>query len=437
MDLHSTEPLPSNITWSTQPRDWEVLRTTALNSAGGPGCTGSTTRGEWDVRDHLANNAWRGSVTYGLFASNESKSTSNNSFKRFTRDRNNLPFLYIEYNQPPYTPWDLGTFPAPQNPNGNGCGWVGATNYAGMSIGAWIGDPQNQANDAIFHVVDTASGEVTYSSGWIGAGNATHWAATHPTNLVDGRTYTWRVQGGDGEMSSPWATGCTFSLDTQARSAPVVTSAEYPPSGTLPGSTKHVGQGGTFGVRASDRISGVLSYEWAFNSAIPVGGANRVGRPFTAGGSWSVDGVVGASLTALPAPSLLQHPLVSDPVGWTGPSLASVATDCSPGFVGPMGQSVRRVLGPLVESSALCVGKDRGGSDQQHRCQGVPLSAALGIRQEPQSFAIRLRGDARAFGLKHPGFSPWQVPWMCRAGVRVAWEDVDRSHGDPLCYAPA
>ncbi|MFG2232769.1 ricin-type beta-trefoil lectin domain protein [Streptomyces sp. NPDC048723] len=276
MDLHSTEPLPSNITWSTQPRDWEVLRTTALNSAGGPGCTGSTTRGEWDVRDHLANNAWRGSVTYGLFASNESKSTSNNSFKRFTRDRNNLPFLYIEYNQPPYTPWDLGTFPAPQNPNGNGCGWVGATNYAGMSIGAWIGDPQNQANDAIFHVVDTASGEVTYSSGWIGAGNATHWAATHPTNLVDGRTYTWRVQGGDGEMSSPWATGCTFSLDTQAPSAPVVTSAEYPPSGTLPGSTKHVGQGGTFGVRASDRISGVLSYEWAFNSAIPVGGANRV-----------------------------------------------------------------------------------------------------------------------------------------------------------------
>ncbi|WP_314251369.1 hypothetical protein [Streptomyces sp. DSM 40907] len=184
--------------------------------------------------------------------------------------------MYIEYNQPPYTPWSLGTFPAPQNPNGNGCGWVGATNYAGMSIGAWIGDPQNQENDAIFHVVDTASGEVTYSSGWIGAGNGTHWVATHPTNLVDGRTYSWRVQGGDGEMSSPWTTGCTFSLDTQAPSVPVVTSAEYPPSGTLPGSTKHVGQGGTFGVKASDPISGVLYYEWAFNSAIPVGSANRV-----------------------------------------------------------------------------------------------------------------------------------------------------------------
>lgn len=277
VDLHSTEPLLSDITWNTQPRDWEVLRTTSLNSAGGSGCPGSTTRGEWDVRDHLAANEWRGNITYALFASNEAKSSGNNSFKRFTRDKNNLPFLYIEYNRPPYDPWELNMSPAPQNPNGNGCGWVGATNYAGLTLGAWIGDPDGQANDAIFEVIDTASGAVAYSSGWFGAANGTHWVSAHPTGLADGRTYSWRVTGGDGEMmSANWVAGCTFSLDTQPPSVPVITSAEYPPSGTLPGSTKHIGQPGTFRVKAADPLSGVLFYEWAFNSTIPVGGANRV-----------------------------------------------------------------------------------------------------------------------------------------------------------------
>lgn len=277
VDLHSTEPLLSNITWDTQPRDWEVLRTASLNSAGGPGCPDSTTRGEWDVRDHLAANEWRGSITYALFASNETKSTSNNSFKRFTRDKNHLPFLYIEYNRRPYDPWELNTSPAPQNPNGNGCGWVGATNYAGLTIGAWVGDPEEQENDAIFEVVDTADGAVAYSSGWIGAANGTHWVSAHPTNLSDGHTYSWRVAGGDGDMmSANWVTGCTFTMDTQPPSVPVVTSAEYPPSGTLPGSTKHIGQPGTFTVKATDSPSGVMYYEWAFNSTIPVSGANRL-----------------------------------------------------------------------------------------------------------------------------------------------------------------
>ncbi|MGW5852525.1 LamG-like jellyroll fold domain-containing protein [Streptomyces sp. NPDC055254] len=290
VDLHSTEPLLSNINWSTQPRDWEVLRTTSLNSAGGPGCPGSTTRGEWDVRDHLAANEWRGSVTYGLFASNESKTSGNTSFKRFTRDKNHLPFLYIEYNRAPYDPWELAMFPAPQNPNGNGCGWVGATNYAGLSIGAWIGDPDGQPNDAIFDVVDTAGGAVAYSSGWIGAASGTHWVSAHPTNLSDGHTYSWRVRSGDGDMMSVNSpTGCTFSMDTQPPSVPVVASPQYPPSGTLPGSTQHIGQSGTFTVKSTDSLSGVLSYEWAFNSAIPVGGANRVNA--------STDGSASIALT--------------------------------------------------------------------------------------------------------------------------------------------
>ncbi|MEV7523640.1 ricin-type beta-trefoil lectin domain protein [Streptomyces sp. NPDC091371] len=276
--LHSTEPLLSDISWNRQPRDWEVLRTTAMNSAGGAGCSGSTTRGEWDVRDHLAGNAWRGSVTYALFASNESKTTSNNSFKRFTRDKSKLPFFYIEYNRAPYTPWSLTTTPAPQNPSGAGhCGWIGATGYPGMGIGAWIGDPENTANDVHFYVHDANGDALVYDSGWIGAANGTHWVWAWPGNLSDGHSYYWKAQGGDGDMISAWATSdCKFSIDTQPPSVPVVTSDAYPPSGTLPGSTKSIGQQGAFTLRSTDAHSGVVSYEWAFNSSIPVGGANTV-----------------------------------------------------------------------------------------------------------------------------------------------------------------
>lgn len=278
VELHSTGTLLSNITWNNQPSDRGILRTTSLNSAGGGGCPDSTTRGEWDVRDHLDANQGAGSITYALFASNESKSSSNNGFKRFTRDKTKLPFLYIEYNRPPYNPWGLAMNPAPQNPNGNGCGWVGATTYVGLTIGAWIGDPDpGQTTDAIFQVTDTASGAVAYGSGWIGAGNGTHWVSAHPTTLIDGRTYSWRVASGDGDtMSAKWVSGCTFSLDTRPPSIPVVTSTEYPPSGTLPGSKKHIGQQGNFTVEATDSLSGALYYEWAFNSDIPVGGANRI-----------------------------------------------------------------------------------------------------------------------------------------------------------------
>ncbi|MFF3013641.1 ricin-type beta-trefoil lectin domain protein [Streptomyces sp. NPDC057939] len=276
VDLHSTEPLLSNITWNTQPRDWEVLRTTALNSAGGPGCPDATTRGEWDVRDHLIANEWRGSLTYGLFASNETRSNGNSSFKRFTRDRNNLPFLYVEYNRAPYDPWALGMSPSPQNPNGNGCGWVGATAYAGLSLGAWIGDPDNQATSARFQVNDRVGNSLVHDSGRVGEATGTHWTSVRPTNLSDGHTYSWRVTTHDGDMESKWVDGCTFTLDSQSPSVPVVISAEYPPSGTLPGSTRYTGLPGLFTVQSSDSTSGVLYYEWSFNSTIPVGGAHRV-----------------------------------------------------------------------------------------------------------------------------------------------------------------
>ncbi|MFF1415306.1 LamG-like jellyroll fold domain-containing protein [Streptomyces sp. NPDC058289] len=270
VDLHATGPLLSNITWQAQPADLGVLGTASINSAGGPGCPASSTHGEWDVAGHLTaykNNPY---LTFALFADNESKTSSNNGFKRFTRDKTKLPFFYIEYNRAPKNPWGLTTTPAPQN------GWVGASSYPGMSISAWSGDPDGQATSARFMVYDTAGGPEVYDSAQIGLGSGDHKVTAYPENLVDGHTYLWQVQSFDGELGSAWVEGGRFTMDSQPPSIPVVTSAEYPPSGTLPGSTKYVGQKGNFKVRAADSLSGVLFYEWAFNEDIPVGGADRI-----------------------------------------------------------------------------------------------------------------------------------------------------------------
>ncbi|WP_405018574.1 ricin-type beta-trefoil lectin domain protein [Kitasatospora sp. NBC_00070] len=277
--LHATDTLGAGTTWNSQPWDWGAIGTSWMNSSGGNGCPGTTTRGEWDVRQHLADNEWRGNLTFALFSADESKTGGNYSFKRFTRDRNNLPFLYIEYNRAPYDPWSLAINPAPQNANGNGCGWIGATNAAtGIQFSAWIGDPDNQTNDTHFVVHDTTAGEpVAWDSGWIASAGGTHWASATTTSLQDGHRYYWKAQGGDGDrISANWSFGCMFSLDTTPPSVPVVTSAEYPPAGTLPGSSKFIGQPGAFTVRSADASSGVLFYEYAFNGNIPVGSAQRV-----------------------------------------------------------------------------------------------------------------------------------------------------------------
>ncbi|WP_157855150.1 RICIN domain-containing protein [Kitasatospora purpeofusca] len=277
--LHPTHPIDGSTAWGTQPWDWGPLGTFNLNSAGGDGCRGATTTGEWDVREHLAANHWRGVLTFALFSANESKQAGNIGFKRFTRTPAKLPYIYIEYNRAPYTPWSLGLNPNPVNANGNGCGWIGATNAAtGIRMSAWIGDPDNNQVDAQFEVRDSgAPGEpVVWASGWGNLGNSHHEAAVAPGNLSDGHTYYWKVQAGDGELPSDWAFGCMFSLDLTPPSVPTVTSADYPPSGTLPGSEKVIGQAGSFTVRATDNASGILYYEYAFNSGIPVGGAATV-----------------------------------------------------------------------------------------------------------------------------------------------------------------
>lgn len=276
VELHATDPLRSDIDWTKQPSDLGVLYKTSMNSAGGAGCPDSTTRGEWDVAGHLAANKSSSSLSFAVFAANESKSSSNNGFRRFTRDKNKLPFLYVEYNRAPKNPWSLAMSPAPKNPNGNGCGWVGATAHPGISVSAWTGDPDNQATSSRFMVYDLDGSGAVYDSGAIGQGNGDHKVTAYPGKLDDGHSYLWQVQTSDADLGSSWVEGCRFSMDAQPPSVPVVTSTEYPPSGTLPGSTKYIGQKGNFKVAATDALSGVLYYEWAFNSEIPVGGATRL-----------------------------------------------------------------------------------------------------------------------------------------------------------------
>lgn len=50
--------------------------------------------------------------------------------------------------------------------------------------------------------------------------------------LVDGTSYVWQARVGDGAGVSKWSRRCGFTYDATAPSAPTVTSANYPPSGS-------------------------------------------------------------------------------------------------------------------------------------------------------------------------------------------------------------
>lgn len=288
--LHPTHPISESTTWKSQPWDWGALTTTSLNSAGGKGCPSATTLGEWTITDHLIKENWRNTLTFGLFSADESKTTANRGLKRFTRNPNQLPYIYVEYNRAPYSPWNLSTSPTPKNPDADGCGWLGATNAAtGIRLSAWVGDPDGNQVDAHFLVHDwSAGGAVVFDSGWTSLGGSNHEATAYVSSLPEGHRFSWQVTAGDGDMSSSSVDGCSFGIDATPPSVPEVSSADYPPSGTLPGSSKHTGQSGWFNVRSTDDASGVEFYEYAFNSAIPVGGANRVDASGDGSGSISL-----------------------------------------------------------------------------------------------------------------------------------------------------
>lgn len=276
--LYLTGVISEGTTWINQPGTIENWGTLNVAGAGHTGCGDRLV--DYDVTNQIAARAGWTDVTLGLRA-NETVDADNIAFKRFGKNAS----LYIEYNTTPNAPTDLQISPVPQNP---ACGgWIGAVNPAGggIKLSATLSDPDGHTVNANFHLRDSTAGDALTDYGWgppLASGARAEQAIG---TLVDGHRYYWGVRAGDYDpaTASAFVIGCAFGIDRTAPTAPTVTSTQYPPSGTSPGSPLHAGDPGTFTLTATDPLppggvtaSGIAKFEYALNDAIPVGGASSV-----------------------------------------------------------------------------------------------------------------------------------------------------------------
>ncbi|MFI6986571.1 hypothetical protein ACIBSV_49635, partial [Embleya sp. NPDC050154] len=274
--LHLTsDTLNENTTWRTQPTDQGLWGTASVPGTNKPTC--GDRKVDFDITANLAPHQNWQFLTLGVYGKETPENTSNNSFKRFSRDAADN-FIYIEYNTPPNQPTNLRMTPAPVNGGTSGNdGYIGAVNPAvgGVSLYATVTDPDHvQTLDANFVVTEVGNGDpVVYTSGFVSKGADGHEARVDlPVGLLlDGHTYRWTAQTGDGHTSSLPTAGQTFTIDGTPPSVPTVDSIDYPKAG----GGKTAGDKGTFTFTATDNASGVDTIEYALNAIIPVGGAAR------------------------------------------------------------------------------------------------------------------------------------------------------------------
>jgi hypothetical protein len=126
-------------------------------------------------------------------------------------------------------------------------------------------DPDGGRGHVDFEVYNNATGALVAS----GAGSTVTSVAlsswTVPTGkLADGVTYKWRCRGDDGTDVSAWSVFKTFTVDTTKPVAPGISSTEYPQ-----GQWNLSGGAGTFTFTSSDTGSGVSSWRYWLDSAMP------------------------------------------------------------------------------------------------------------------------------------------------------------------------
>jgi hypothetical protein len=178
-----------------------------------------------------------------------------------------------------------------------GCGespddfpWIGSTDGGGITLGDYITPaPDYDLVRSEYFMWDDGTpiaNPAGVSADGTGAGNlgenlfSPGWQST-VTNfpLADGHQYTWTVaalssvNGSNAPaLLSPDAPVCGFNVDEDAPTAPTVTSAAYPPSGSASGG-EAAGGTGTFALTSADpgpdcagcRASGVYEFTYQLN----------------------------------------------------------------------------------------------------------------------------------------------------------------------------
>ena len=186
----------------------------------------------------------------------------------------------------PGTPTNLATTPTPLTRSGapQSCGT--GTAYASydndgvdvVNLSATVNAGTDDAGgySAAFYVTDETTGTTLAPVDSVGeAGSGTTVSVELP--VTNGHAYSWTVADTDGTNWSAKAGPCDFISDLSAPTNPLVTSADFPPTG----SNLDSGEPGSFTLTSTEAAPGpgVSGYAYSFDEILGVGG------PFTAANS--------------------------------------------------------------------------------------------------------------------------------------------------------
>jgi hypothetical protein len=273
-----------------------------VKPASNPNSSCSNQQANFDVTSIIrqaASNNWN-NWQFGLFG-DENKVSTNYGLMRVGDN----PDVITVFDLTPNVPTNMHTTPdAHDNPGGSadpGCnqtgnwGWIGKNNGLALNadISANITGENVQAEYQVWDNKNSGNTIATPDSNWYTTSGQT--ATPIGITLKDGHQYGWSVSarvagvpnGSDGGYTSNPSVNCHFNVDLIAPAVPAVTSTDFPPSGSNPGTSKYAGQSGSFTFTTSDPVpggctpspclaSGVAYFEYSLNTPIPANGASHV-----------------------------------------------------------------------------------------------------------------------------------------------------------------
>lgn len=309
--VKSTGAIGSGTTWNSQPCLWDI-NAGACSSGGYSGVSSFTTNSNalnppdvyFDITGALQAAVSHGypNLTVGLFNATESDASA---FVRFaTTDHT---WFEATYDLPPNQPSGLVSTPLPHNGDTSwSCvnnGWLGASDGSQITLTAQYSSPMpNQPLGANFWLHDNTTGGDMLTKANYGSPSFSNPSQIQMTTspLSNGHSYSWRTDAYDGYFEGPSSPTCNFTVDQTPPTSPVVSSPQFPHTGT----SLKAHSPGVFTVSSTDNLSGVWCYEYAFDGTLAVPSAFNTCTPGV-----SADGRSGT--------------ITGNTINWTPPSWAT------------------------------------------------------------------------------------------------------------------
>ena len=277
--LYSTSGIPDPSSWSSQPGKVNNINNYTVATDGSCGVNSYA----FDITGEMqalasGNNT---TLTWGLYG-NESTA---NTLVRF----NSNPTITTTYDIRPNTPTATAASPTPvtatgatQPCGGSATGYLPMANTGGTNAATLSATLTSQVPGAqmqgIFTLTDVTANQTLptmTSSGWAVSGATVQ---VQTPALTSGHQYSWTVTASDQYFTSVAASAaCTFTAVQSPPSVPVVTSTDFPPSGSATGTTKRFLQAGNnsgvLNLSSTDPNGpGVTGFYYSVNSPVPTNG---------------------------------------------------------------------------------------------------------------------------------------------------------------------